>query len=260
MKRFLLLLPLLAVLASGCAHSRSADERSGGYFLPEVPFFLTGPMGVLLTNASAFSAQATASSGPHATAAEVLTGQLFGRGNLLLFAPDAASLDKRLRNIGLSYIWDVKENRGFVLIEAMQGYAPIGFNIRYTNVLMTPAMGRTEKVEGHPCLPVAVRVVSSEGNTTEFEIRQATDLSNLPLRITGGPKGIPQSFALTRVRQGAPPPELFRPPESFTRFENPDLLMSELTLRQHNLKKRGDEYSEPDFTPGAATPNPQRPY
>jgi hypothetical protein len=260
MKRFLLLLPLLALLAAGCAHSRSADERSGGYYLPEVPFFLSGPMGVLLTNAGAFSAQLTATSGSSLPATEVLSGQLFNRENLLLFAPDVKALDKRLRGIGLSYIWDVKENRGYVLVEAMQGYAPIGFSVHYTNVQFAPALGRTERILGHPCSPTEARVASSEGATAVFQLAQATDLKQLPLRITGGPKAVAQSLSLSRVRPEAPPLDLFRPPESFTRYDNPDLLMSELTLRQHNLKRSSsEELNAPELSPGS-TPSYQRPH
>jgi hypothetical protein len=253
MKRCLLFLPLLGLLAAGCAHSRS-DERLGGYFLPEVPFFLSGPMGVLLTNAGAFSAHVTATSGSSIPVPEVLSGQLFNRGTLLLFAPDTSSLDKRLRRIGLSYIWDVKENRGYVLVEAMQGYAPMGFSVHYTNTVFTPATGQTEKIEGHPCAPTAARVASSEGVTTDFHLAQATDLKNLPLRITGGPKAIPQSLSLGRIRPEAPPAEVFRPPESFTRYDNPDLLMSELTLRQHNLKRPSNEdFNTPEASPGGSS-------
>ena len=54
-----LCLLLAAVLTTGCAHSRDAEQRAGaagGYLPPEPPAFLSGPLAVVLTNMGGFSA------------------------------------------------------------------------------------------------------------------------------------------------------------------------------------------------------------
>ena len=128
--------------------------------LPEVPAFLSGPMGVLLTNAGGFSSQCVHDDRPGLPSQqlEVVTGQLLGPGDRLLFAPDPRSLDKRLRPIGLSYIWNVKDNRGCVLSETLQGWAPIGFGVHYTNVLSTRTDYRAGTSGGHSCTQESVQI------------------------------------------------------------------------------------------------------
>ncbi len=255
-----LLLALLAALVSGCAHSRSAEERAAGFFLPEVPVFLSGPMGVLLTNAGGFSSHLSMTTGPapDSQKPEVISGQLLGRGELLLFAPEPQSLDKRLRSVGLGFIWNVRENSGYMLSETLQGFAPIGFSVRYTNVLATRTASMPERVEGHACTQDEVQVASSEGAVTRVQLWRAIDMKGFPVRIVGGPKPVTQTLTLSKIRLEAPPADLFAPPQGFTRYVTADQMMSELTLRQHNLKKRpAEEWNERELSPNSPYQRPR---
>jgi hypothetical protein len=255
-----LIVLLLAAVVSGCAHSRSAEEQASALYIPDVPAFLSGPMGVLLTNAGGFSSQVAMTTGSASPAQrlEVISGQLLGRGDQLLFAPDQQSLEKRLRSIGLSYIWNVKDNRGFVLSETLQGWAPIGFGVHYTNVLATRTDTVPESVAGHPCIQESVQITSNESAVSRLQVWRATDLKGRAVRITAGTSSAPQTLTLSKVRLQAPPADLFAPPDSFTRYENPDLMMSELTLRQHNLKKHpSEEWNERELAPNSPYQRPR---
>src|ERR1051326_8619831 len=119
-------LVVLLVIGFGCSHSREAELREMGMvgnYAAEPPTFLTGPMGVLLTNGSGYSARATIQNEALGSAQGATSGQLFCRGSKLLFAPVATeSKKKRAREGGFAFIWDVSTGRGFVLSGALQAY------------------------------------------------------------------------------------------------------------------------------------------
>src|SRR5512143_2719834 len=118
--RILLIAVVLAdVFTVGCAHSRDPGRESigsGGYLAPEPPAFLSGPLAVVLTNIGGFGAHVVMQTTSTLGHPEVVSGQLLGRGSKLLFEPDDSKfLDKRYRSAGISFVWDVAENRGCVL-------------------------------------------------------------------------------------------------------------------------------------------------
>ncbi len=80
----------LLLLMSGCAHSRYGASYIGaaeGIQAARPPAFLTGPMGVLLTNTQDFSAKAVFFQQPGQ--GRPLSGDLLCRGTKLLFARDS---------------------------------------------------------------------------------------------------------------------------------------------------------------------------
>ena len=251
---------LMGALLCGCAHSRPSEDLASMFYVPEVPAFLSGPMAVLLTKSGGgYSARVTLTSGSGTVSShsEVVTGQLLGRDDQLLFAPDPGSLDKRLRAVGLSYIWNVKDNRGYVLSESLQGWAPIGFNVQYTNVVASRTDAVPERLEGQLCIQEQARVASTEAAVNRLEVWRAPELHGLPLRIASGPGTAAQSLTLSHVRLAAPAAELFVPPDSFTHYQSADVMMSELVLRQHNLKKHPAEgWDEKQLPPGMTPANP----
>jgi len=174
----------------------------------------------------------------------------------LLFAPDPQKGDKQLRLAGLSFIWDISANSGYLLSDALQGYAPLEFSVRYTNVVIGRSAAAPQRVEGHHCELAVASVSSSEGKTTEFQVWQAPDLKGLPVRISSRADKVTRVLELSKVHLGPPREDLFKPPDDFTRYASADVMMSELTLRQHNLKRRPtDEFTAPETgAPGQQQP------
>ena len=58
-----------------------------------------------------------------------------GRGGKLVFAPGPSNAaGKRSPAGGSAFIWDVTANRGYLLNDPLQAYAPISSNRQFTNV------------------------------------------------------------------------------------------------------------------------------
>src|SRR5262249_23719174 len=136
-------------LVVGCSHSGDPDRREralSGFFSPQAPVFFTGAACVLLTNWAGFSAHVTVQTEAITQQDSNFSGQLLGRGSKLVFAPEPdETTSKQQRTAGLSFIWDVAENRGYVLSEAMQAYAPVSSSMRITNLVIAsvPSAPRT---------------------------------------------------------------------------------------------------------------------
>ena len=193
-------------------------------------------MAVLLTNADGFSAHVVLLSNKTA----LVTGDLQGRGVKLLFTGDSSSsAAKRLRQGGISFIWDTAANSGYVLSEALQGYAPMALAIRVTNLVARAAMVKAvaAAIEGHRCDQEEVTLSFSDGSTAEFHVWRAVDLKRFPLRISSASDPASFTFNFTNVRLAVPPNELFQPPEDFTKYENAAAMMDELAFRQQDLRR-----------------------
>jgi hypothetical protein len=258
---------LVGAMAAGCAHSgkhEAPPPTLAGIPPPELPFFLNGAMALLLTNVDGFRARAVLEGSTTGKQANPVAGELMEREGKLLFAPEPApAAGKRSRAEDFSYIWDVKENRGYMLNGPLQGYAPVSSNARFTNVLAGPGgNGAAEKIAGHSCQAAEATVAASDGRTMVFHVWRATDLQGLPLRITCTADGAPLTLNLTKVRLELPPNDLFQPPDGFTKYSSAEGMVTELVARQENLKrKRGwqppptDEIGFRDAkTPGRSQP------
>jgi hypothetical protein len=246
----------LALLAAGCS-STGDDEIRGKSFTkvltPEIPPFLKGPMGLLLTNASGFSARVTLEIESFDPSEPAPSGQLLCRHSKLLFAPDPT--DKAEKRGGFSFIWDVAENRGYVLSEALQGYALVGSNLQATNVVTGAIQATPRKFGGHTCAPGDASIQMSDGSGAIFQLLRANDLNGFPIHISAATNLVPLAITLSRIRLEVPPADLFAPPEGFTKYESPQFMADELALRQHNLKRKTpEELLPPDHT----APEPNR--
>lgn len=119
---------------------------------PQPPAFLVGPSAVLLTNGAGFSARVEVQAESSLGSERNFSGQLLGRGAKLLYAPESdESADTHRQPGGYSFIWDVGENQGYVLSEALQGYAPVSSDLRVTNVAIQAGNSPAQRVSGHPC-------------------------------------------------------------------------------------------------------------
>ena len=229
----------------------------GGIHPPEPPVFLSGPMALLLTNADGFRARVTLEtrSSSNRLAAlpgrrsglEVLAGELLGRGSKLLFTSGAGGSGGKGAGAGANtFIWDVAQNRGFILSEPLQGYAPISSSARFTNLVLKtrPDNSTPRKVAGQRCDPQEAIVTSSDGVAAVFQVWRAADLKGLPLQISSaaGPATISLSFS--KIRLEVPPSDVFLPPDSFTKYDNPEAMMTELAARQQDIRRTGTGASD----------------
>jgi len=238
--RWLLAFFVGSALLSGCSHKDMPDVPEPpltGLMAPRPPVLLTGPAAFLVTNASGFSARVAASG----TMAGELNepGELLGLGTRLLFAPASDKpLDKHSPAGGFSFVWDVAEGSGFLMSEALQGYAPISSSARLTNMVSSPIEGSVQIFEGHPCRKEQVTLRMTDGRGAIVEVLKAADLGEFPLQITSTVRGSPLTITFSKVRLEPPPASLFSPPNSFTKYSSAEAMVDELALRQRNLKKR----------------------
>jgi hypothetical protein len=185
------------------------------------------------------------------------------RGTKLLFAPGAnPAADKRSHAQECAFLWDASGNRGFMLNDPMQAYAPMSSSLQFTNVAAGPAVNNAtpETISGHRCQQSEVTVTANDGTATSFRVWRATDLKGLAVRITGTSSGSPLTLTLSKVRLEHLPGDLFLPPSSFTKYDSAEALMTELVARQMNYKRR-PTYQAPESEPseGSNTKQPNRP-
>jgi hypothetical protein len=223
---------------------------------PLPPLFLNGPMALLLTNVDGFRAHVVLESGAPPQTAQLAAGELMGRGGKLLFAPAPGGAAKQQARGGDSaFIWDVIENRGYVLNDPLQGYSPVSSSRQFTNVVTVAAVdgSESERIDGHPCQRTEVKVMASDGTATVYRVWRARDLQGIPLRVTCPSNGVPVTFTLSRVRLEAVPNDLFVPPSGFTKYDSPEAMMAELFLRKHNLSRK--PAYQPEESGGSLAPH-----
>jgi hypothetical protein len=259
------LLLLAAALATGCSHTKNAGRASSIEVRPAPlpPLFLNGPMALLLTNTDGFHAHVVLESGAPPQAFQLAAGELMGRGSKLLFAPAPAEKSKKpVSAADSAFIWDVIENRGWVLNDPLQAYAPVSSSRQFTNVAPAVTLNNaaSEKISGHSCQAQEVTVTAADGTATVFRAWRAPDLHGLPLRITCPSTGAPLTLTLSNARLETMPNDLFQPPSSFTKYESSEAIMAELFLRKHNLNRK-PTYQGPESEPTAPVDRaPTRPY
>jgi len=240
---------LLTWLMVGCSHTPPEDPfASSAMFAPLPPIFLSGSAALLLTNQSGFSARLVAQGAPVTASGEGVSGQLLGRGSKLLFAPDEdKTKPKRARIGGISFIWDVARNQGYVLSDALQGYSPISTSLCFTNIVFRS--GSTGSVPA----PQEALVTAADGSVSTYQIWPASNLGGFPMRIAAVGGGGPLALTFSKVKLELPPADIFQPPDGFTRYPSVEAMMTEMTLRQHNLRRKpGENWDRGDLmTPPA---------
>jgi hypothetical protein len=230
---------LAGVLAgAGCSGSREAARREASYShveTPQPPPFLTGTAAMLLTNWPSFSARMEVQS---AGLLNNSSGQVLGRGNKLLYAPESGeNTGNKHEPGGFAFVWDVAQGRGYVLTEALQGYAPVTAELRVTNFDLVAGTGPMQRQSGHACEPATATIRTVDGEMV-FELLRATDLRGFPLKIQA--RGNASQFVLifSDVRFEPVSPNVFMPPDGFTLYPNPQAMADELAARQHNFRRK----------------------
>jgi hypothetical protein len=243
---------LVAATMAGCS-SRSREQ----YQLPEVaqvaqpPEFLTGPAAVLLTNLDSYSARVSIERPGAAGAAHAKTGQLLGQGSQLIYAP--AGSDK-------TYLWDVQRRSGFILSEALQGYAPFSSAIEVTNLttISQTAGPASETINGHPGHAAQVAVAANDGTNYVFSVWRAADLNGFPVQIKSLTGPVEYTLNFSQVRPENLPPKLFLPPDGFIKYASAEAMANELLSRKNKARNPVTGGSS-DFDRQPAGPA-QRPY
>src|SRR5262245_52956237 len=120
------LLVFLGIIA-GCSHSGDSymhEKAFTAVVTPHSPTFFTGAAAVLLTNAGSFTARVTVQAEGFDDRERNVSGQLFGRGSKLAFAPETEQAAPKNQKVGVfSFLWDVTEKRGHVARDTLQVYA-----------------------------------------------------------------------------------------------------------------------------------------
>jgi hypothetical protein len=233
---------ILIAATSGCVHTGQRYGFAVGVetSLPEATAIVTGPVAAGLAHGDAFTSEFTMTlqdaSGPP------LTGQLFAREGKLRLEVVFPQNRKtgRLGNFGV--IWDQTVRQGYIISDALQGYAPISEMTWVTNLVTEAVAAPAERVEGHPVDHANVTFKDSGGQTTVIQLLRAQDMDNLPLQIHS--LSGPQSFTLTlaKIQRVIPAIDLFSLPDGLTRYDSETALLGELAARQENVFGGGNQH------------------
>jgi hypothetical protein len=167
-----------------------------------------------------------------------VTGQLLGRGSKLLFAPDLSrSVAKKSPASAVTFIWDVAQNSGYVLNDSLQAYAPWSSSLRFTNINETAGATLPENINGHLSRERRISIDSTGDYTSSFSVWRAPELQNFPLRISAATNPATLNINFTKVRLAPVSADEFVLPDSFTKYPSVEAMMTELIMRQQNLKR-----------------------
>ena len=206
--------------------------------MPTPPGFLSGPVSVLLTNGG-YGAHLEVQAQSRLDTDRSSSGQLVCLGSKLLYAPETdESVDAQRGRGSYLFIWDVAENRGYVLSEALQGYAPVSAGLHVTNVLMEPVAAAGQRFAGHPCESARADIQMADGTTAGFEVLKAIDLKDFPIRIESRTNAHVFTLSFSKVLLEPPSAKVFTPPDGFTEYSSPEAMADELAAREHNLRRK----------------------
>jgi len=232
----------ISALVGGCAGRTKKALRDDNFTL-NPPLLVSGPAALLLTNTHSFSARVTIETPSNPPKTRTIFGVLLNDGNRVLLAPVKSDS---------SFIWDTARNSGYVINEALEGFAPYGASAPSTNFIAdvgTPA----ESVNGHPSRKSTAIMNLSDGTTAKFTVWRAADLNDFPLRIqsVSGTPDLTVNFS--DLRPETPATGLFEPPDGFMRYGSLQAIKDELTIRKARLKNKPPMTPLKDNTGGPPT-------
>jgi hypothetical protein len=218
---------LCVVLAPGCARDRTLDVTlltRASIAAPQPPPLLTTPAALLLTNHAGFSSRLVVESPGYST-----SGTLWAGNAKLRFLPDS---EKRVKNIPegrYSFLWDVATRQGWVLSDALQGYAPM------TLSKMAEASSiRIEGVAGGDGRTIIAEMAG--GKTLQFTAIPSGGSKGVPVEIKGGEPAF--TAMLTKVNLAQPEAAMFEIPQGFTAYPSAEAMVDEMANRFRNLRKK----------------------
>jgi hypothetical protein len=188
----------------------------------------------LMTNTEGFVARVELRTGKEKAPVE---GRLLGNGSRFLFVPDMPTrvFTKRKASEQTTYSWDVAQSKGFMINEALQGYAPVSKPERVTGLELKEIGAVYETIDGHRCQKLDATLTTSDGAQTFASVWRATDLKGFPLQIKASNGQILCVFShvvFERVSLGA-----FVPPDGFSAYASADAMLSAMLERQNAIRK-----------------------
>jgi len=239
---------LAAAFFAGCASEERKEAALARMGDESPPDFLLGPASTALAGFDGFSANVVSTTTASAAlipsagitnSGAAASGQLIGRQGRIVFQPRAtanAAQGKIVRG-GMFFIWDSARWKGYVVSEALQGFAPISAPRQVTNVTPESTEPVSEAANGHPCHRVERMAALSDGSTAKLTEWRADDLSRFPVRVRAESGGRVTTVDFSGIRLDIPPPELFVPPGDFTQYASASALINELMIREAAQKK-----------------------
>ena len=223
---------------AGCASGPAVDQdRRTDFEAVKPPSFLTGSATALLLYTNGFSAHlVVAESGTNRPAGRN-PDRLLGQGSKLLYAPGDG---KQV------FLWDVVLRRGYLVHEALQGYAPFSAPGLITNIVAleaAPVGGKPAAVNGHPARPTEVTVLLNTGAADKYRVFCANDFGDFPVRIQSQGTNSPYTLDLDNLRLEQLSSRLFQPPEEFTKYSTVEALLAEITSRQAGHRREKADQS-----------------
>jgi hypothetical protein len=226
-----------AAWTCGCAHSHhpsAYDQGGAADYLPRLTALTTGPLASLWPAAGVFGADFTLTLEHAVGPPTKLSGRLFAlNGRLRLEAVSDQSHGRHSE--AYVVIWNGVTHRGWLVSEALQGYAPVTESLQFTNRLTRVQSGPGARMEDHPVDLASVTLLGANGQNVTLKVTAARDLGGLPLRLEGlnGPGSF--TLALSHLQPVRPAVEGFLAPDGYTRFASAAVLVDELAARQQNV-------------------------
>lgn len=204
------------------------------------PSFLTGPMALVLTNGNSFRAEIAFETMTTWGSTQRMTGSFTGAGSKLAFLPELSKSVARNAQAKMIFVWDTAQGSGYMLNDALQGYAPFSGTVRYTNLVESKQGSAREQIAGHECEKENAMVVGNDGSTNLLQVWRTMDLPGFAVRVEGGTNATANRLTMTKIQFGLPA-EFLMSSEGFTKYDSPDAMVTELVARQHNLRKKEGE-------------------
>ena len=200
---------------------------------------MVGPVAVVLTNLNGFSAHIISTRTPPGGVPHTTSGELLGREGRLVYQPALHLKGKRARTVGgLFFIWDVTKRSGYVLSEALQGYAPIKSDADAGSLLSITKDGIQAEINGHSCHRCTAEVVLKDGLKAHVTLWQADDAEHFPVRIESANGPILTTLDFSEFRLEYPAQEIFLPPDGFTVYASSVAMMNELIIRETSITSK----------------------
>jgi hypothetical protein len=224
---------LLAVaLLCGCAAPNTASPFHAGDEKP--PDFLVGPITMVLTNRPGFSAHVVATVGPPDGRGQTNLGELLERDGRLIFEPELEIKSKHtLAASGLLFIWNENRHSGYVVSDALQGFAPVDPALDIPTLAVESMTDKKDvkKIDGRVCHRWEAVVPFANGMKVPVTLWQTDDAIKFPMRIECSNGTDVMTLNFSELRLESPPEDLFEPPEGFTSYASASALMNELLQR-----------------------------
>ena len=217
---------------AGCAHDRQNIYGSTGaaVMIAQATAVTAVPMALLLNNGTTYSGEFTLTSQDPAGRIGRLTGPLLASGDKLRLEFTEFN-GKPLPAGSVDLIWDGPARQGYLLSEALQGYAPVYHEVQHTNVITEIVPGSSRRIAGHATEKAEAIIEYRDGHTLVVEVIRAKDLGNLPLKMQFLESPVTFTLALTKIERTTLIDPVFMPPNGFTAFPSSLVLIDELASR-----------------------------